>query len=138
MQGSTSSSGNQCDQMFNFKVAQFPPKVTKYVPSHSSFYLNSDFLKEAKRSPNIWAFFERKFVINNFLWSPNLITLVANLSAEMEKNLNCSFRNIFQFQISDIDLSILGPCKADSVTRLGEILNFLVTNLLTKVAQILW
>ena len=138
MHGSTSSSGNQCDQMFNFKVAQFPPKVTKYVPSHSSFYLNSDFLKEAKRSPNIWAFFERKFVINNFLWSPNLITLVANLSAEMEKNLNCSFRNIFQFQISDIDLSILGPCKADSVTRLGEILNFLVTNLLTKVAQILW
>ena len=55
--------------------------------SNNSFYLKMMFLT-AKKSPNIWATFARKFVNQNILESPNLVTLCPTLFFFSFKNNN--------------------------------------------------
>ena len=60
---------NQCDQMLNWKVAQFSAKVDQKVAT-AVFYLKVMFTTNPQKIPNIWATFARKFVAQTFKNSP--------------------------------------------------------------------
>ena len=57
--------GKQCDQMLEYKVAQFRRKVSQ-IFSTAVFTQIGIFSQKAKKMPNIWATFARKFVIKAF------------------------------------------------------------------------
>ena len=57
--------GIQCHQMLDFNVAQkYSPKLRKSV--RIIFYSQSDDVKIANKSPNIWDTITKKIVIENF------------------------------------------------------------------------
>ena len=70
---------HQGDQMPNYKVAQFFPKVAQKVTTVLLFIL-------AKKSPCIWATFDRNHVTKNFqnrpIWSHCLACNIRNISLQ--------------------------------------------------------
>ena len=80
------------------------PISTKRCQKNSNrrFCFKSAIFKMAKKPPNIWATFERKFTTKNFQKSPNMVTLVlsflfivcSKVSTEMYGNI-CKYKGMY-------------------------------------------
>ena len=116
----------QCDQMLGFKVAQYPPKVTK--KKQHQFLLIKWCFQNSQIAPNMWVTFSRKLVIKNFKKSPNLATLHLSIYSAVSTagikhlfRVRWSCRSPWQTRSNDVCLHL-------AVHRLGPSLRSLLVH----------